>query len=534
MLRDYQGNMVTAASTKLYIEHLMSLVLQLPTGAGKTAILSEIFAMVYKNGGRAWFVVPRNELVRQASAHLAKWNVPHGIIDAAHKESRAIKLFVVSKDTIKRRLGKIRNYPDLVVFDEAHVALSGQIEIMEAIRAVNPEVKLLGLTATPERQDGRGLSELYDDIIYGASMPYLTEAGFLAPLRYFAPPVEGIEDVRFKGDEADESALDELMTSRAVYGKAVDYYQQYGIKPDGSWRRALGFCHGVKAAEKQAAEFRKAGFLAEAISGYLPKATQRALIDGLDTGRVQILVNADLLTYGFDSPKIEYGFSLRRTSSRALYFQIVGRILRTAPGKTDALFFDHANTIALHQDERYPGVPLFYIPDLTWNFAGREKRKVNRKEKPPIRSCPYDGYMVCLRAGPCAGCEKYKPADNEKPVIESIPLTEREAPGEQYVITPAEKREIQDAVIKYAEIARNSADDTSLDLAVAKLLEIAMKLGHKVMWVYHRINTQKYAVDVRLLHSIQRVKGYKKGWADYQAEDLRKEARRLQDMGLAG
>jgi superfamily II DNA or RNA helicase len=416
-----------------------------------------------------------------------------------------------------------------LIIDEAHIALDSQKRIIDAL-SVDNKLKVVSFTATPEREDGRGLSELYEGIVYGASIPYLTEAGYLAPLRYFAPPVEGIEAARFKGGEADEAELDAILTERAVYGKAVEYYQEYGRKADGSYMRALGFCHGVKAAEKQAAEFRAAGFVAEAVSGYLPKARQRALIDGFNGGSVQILVNADLLTYGFDSPGIEYGFSLRRTASRALYFQIVGRLLRTAPGKTEALFFDHANAIGLHQDPRYPGVPLFYIPDLTWNFEGREKRKTNRKDKPPLRLCPYNAYEICLKPSPCRECERYTPKENEEPVVESVPLSERGKPGEQHIITAAEKRDLQDEVIRYAEIARLAADDESLDKAVKKIIEIARGLGYAPMWAYHRINAQKHVADVRLLWSICRVMGYKPGWVHFKKQELAKGAALLRTV----
>jgi superfamily II DNA or RNA helicase len=415
-------------------------------------------------------------------------------------------------------LDTIKNLPDLVVFDEAHVALDGQAKIMQAVEQ-NPRVKVIGLTATPEREDGRGLSELYEDIIYGASIPYLTEAGYLAPLRYFAPPVAGIEAVRFKGGEADAAELDAIMTERAVYGKAVEYYQQYGKKGDGSFMKALGFCHGVKAAEKQAAEFRTAGFLAESVSGYMPKKRQRNLIDGFSHGFIQILVNADLLTYGFDSPGIEYGFSLWRTASRALYFQIVGRLIRTAPGKKEALFFDHANTIGLHQDKRYPGVPLFYIPDLTWNFTGKEKRKVNQKhEKREVRLCPYRGYEVCTKLHSCLQCERYVP--KEEPTVSNVALTERRTLDEHYKITASERREMQDEVIRYAELARCADDDDSMDKAVAKLITIAKRMGYATMWVYYKINTQKHIIDVRILWSICRVMGYKPNWVHFKKKEL--------------
>jgi superfamily II DNA or RNA helicase len=523
MLRDYQRDLVDAAREKLYRENKRSVVIQLPTGGGKTPIVAEIFSSVFSRKKCAWFVVPRNELIRQASEHLQRWHVPHGIIGNSRKESRVFIVHVVSKDTILRRLDKIKRIPDLVIFDEAHIAFDGVKKIMASLVCLNENIKFIGVTATPEREDGRGLSELYEDIVYGPGIPYLTQCNFLSPLKYYAPPVEGIELLKFKGSELDENELDKIMTERAVYGKAVDYYSRYGKKPDGAWRRALGFCLGTKAAEKQAAEFRKAGFRAEAISGYLPKARQRALIDALNSGTVQILVNADLLTYGFDSPKVEYGFSLRRTKSRALYFQIVGRLLRVAPGKTEALFFDHADAIRLHQDPRYPGVPLFSVPDLSWDFEGQMKKR-KRKAAPPaeVRRCPYQAFEICTQSIRCPQCERYKPQEKDGPVVvESIPLQERRALQNAHIITAAEKREAQDDVIRYAEMARTAADDDSYDRAVAALVNIAEQLGRSVMWAYHYVNKNKYVVNVRLINSIGKAKGYKEGWAFYRIQELR-------------
>ena len=506
MLRDYQVQSIEALRQKLYRENRKSVLLQLPTGSGKTVILSEIFSALYKNEKHGWFVVPRNELVRQASAHLAKWRVPHGIIDASHEESWVFNIHVVSKDTLIRRIDNIKTIPDLLVFDEAHIAIDGQKKIM--LKTLdNPDIKYIGMTATPEREDGRGLSELYEDIIYGASIPYLTQLGYLAPLRYFAPPIEGIEQVRFRGNEADEKELDAIMTEKAVYGKAVEYYQKYGRKADGSYMRAIGFCHGVKAAEKQAIEFRKEGFKAESISGYMPKAKQRELIDGLDGGTIQVLINSDLLTYGFDSPKIEYGFSLRHTKSRALYFQIVGRILRTAPGKTETLFFDHTNNINIQHDERYPGVPLFYIDDLTWNFNGTEKRKTQKNIKPTVKLCIYTGYEVCTKRTACTICEqntdRNKTGKDKQEIIENIPLMERHK---------SDILHIQQEINRHTAACKNAVRDDVIDKEIASLLLIAKKLNYSPLWVYHQVKRNAFTVDTPILWSIARTMHYKPGW----------------------
>jgi len=384
--------------------------------------------------------------------------------------------------------------------------------------------RFVGLTATPSRMDGRGLGTLYDDITYGASIPYLTQCGFLSPLKYYAPPTEGVKALKFRSTgEVDNNELDKLLTDRAIYGKAVDYYQKLAKLPDGAYRRGVGFCAGIRAAEKQAAEFRERGFRAECVHGKMPEKKQRALIDGLADGRIQVLCSADLLLYGWDSPKVSYGFLLRRTKSKALYFQIVGRILRIADGKPDAIFVDHTATVDLHTDPAYPGVPPFYLDHVDWNFHGKDKGKEKNKTPPPeVRLCPYDSFMVCVKKIRCPECEKYAPTDDEK-IIESVPLQERTAEIAVQPVTLAEKREIQDAVIRCVREAHEAQDDDAYDKAVKMLCDIADKLNYRPMWVYHRLTDNKYTINTRAIHSIARAKGYKPYWAKIEADRIRKQ-----------
>jgi DNA repair protein RadD len=521
-LRDYQLAAVDEIRTKLFTEHKRSVVSQLPTGAGKTVIVSNISKTVQDRGNRVWFIVPRKELVKQSKEHFTKCGISFGIIDASHKESRAYKAHIISLQTLMRRLDKIKEYPDLVFIDECHVNYDAQKKIFDVLPKTT---KIIGLTATPERLDNRGLGTLYDDISYGASIPYLTQCGFLSLLRYYAPPTDGIQKLKFRSTgEVDQNELDKLLTERAIYGRAVDYYEKLARQPDGSFRRGVGFCAGVKAAQKQATEFQARGIRAEYVDGKMPEKKQRALLDGLSTGQIDVLCSADLLLYGWDSPKVSYGFLLRRTKSKALYFQIVGRILRIADGKPDAIFVDHTATVDLHTDINYPGIPPFYLDHVDWNFNGKGKGKEKSATPFEIRSCPYDNYRYCEKKIRCAECEKYVPnGEGEEKIIESIPLQERIAAMTPHVITTAEKREYQDAVLACVNAAKTADDDSVYDKAVKELCEIADKLDYRPMWVYYRLSDEKYTVNTRALHSIAKAKNYKPYWAVMQAKKMNEQ-----------
>ena len=523
-LRDYQSAAVSAVREKLFREGRRSVVLQLPTGGGKTAIVSAIAKAIQDNKKRVWFIVPRKELVKQSKEHFVKWGISFGIIDAKNKESRAYKAHIISLQTLMRRLDKIKEFPDICIFDECHLNYDAQKKIYKILPIT---IKIIGLTATPGRADNRGLATLYDDIIYGASIPYLTQCGYLSPLRYYAPPTEGVKALKFKSTgEVDQDELDKLLTERAIYGRAVEYYEKLARLPDGSFRRGVGFCAGIKAAEKQATEFRARGFRAEYVDGKMPEKKQRALIDGLAQGRIQVLCSADLLLYGWDSTNVSYGFLLRRTRSKALYFQIVGRILRIAPGKEDAIFVDHTATVDLHTDPSYPGVPPFYLDSVDWNFHSEADGKKKSAPLLDVRLCPYDNFRVCTKPIRCPECEKYIPT--EEKIIESIPLQERIAAMTPHVITPAEKREYQDAVIECVNAAKEAGDDKAYEKAVSGLWGIARKLKYKPMWIYWQITDFKHTVDMRALYAIQRVCGYKSGWCHFVKMDIQ---RQIEGMG---
>lgn len=173
-LYPHQDRQVNEARKKL--RTCNNLLFQLPTGGGKTAIVAELTFRALQRGFTSWFIVPRNELLNQASMHYLKWEVPHGIIGVGRKESRAFKVHVVSRQTLVRRYDKIKNWPDIMFIDEVHIAVTRQLEIIKLCNQARaalgkPPVKVIGLTATPELLCGLGLHVQgggpYEDIVMG-------------------------------------------------------------------------------------------------------------------------------------------------------------------------------------------------------------------------------------------------------------------------------------------------------------------------------------------------------------------------------
>jgi superfamily II DNA or RNA helicase len=513
---DYQQPLYDRAREALKTRR--SILVQLATGGGKTPVMAAMCESVYEKIRRAWIVPPRIELVNQASNHLLKWGVPHHRIHREHSESNAFRIHVVSKDTLIRRYDKIKNWPDLLIFDEAHLFLDRQLEIIEHVPA---STKIIGFTATPERLDGRGLSVEsggpYETLIEGPSIPWLTENGYLARLRYYAPPLEGLDGLRRSGYEVDEEELEALLERKKIYGELVGHYEKHGRgKP------ALIFCRSVKSAYQTAERFRDKGFNFHCVEGTMSQKSLDALLAAHRDGEIDGLTTCDLVLYGVDIPRVEYGASIRPTLSRALYMQMIGRLLRPFPGKADAIWMDHVNMVLEHQDPEYPGVPLHYVPKITWNFHGVERRK-RAKSGANIRLCQYT-FMYCEKSS-CAGCHLNTDAvpDARKPMV----------------VVPAELEEIPHKPIPYTE--RDSAGKSEIDNAeaeavldyrttmsagaVGKLLAIAADTGREVMWVYHRLTDEgAHAVNWPLLHEIARQKGYKPGWPYMQSQLLKARA----------
>jgi superfamily II DNA or RNA helicase len=513
-LRTYQKKQVDDARRMLARNR--SVLLQAPTGAGKTVQFSDITARTTANGHRTWIIVPRNELLKQASDHLAKYHVHHGLISAGSKESRAYKVHVVSKDTLIRRYDSVKNWPDLLIMDEAHLYLDRQIEIASRLPR---HTKIIGYTATPERLDGRGLSAasggLYDDIVYGPTITELIEMGYLSDMRYFCPPMEGLDELHRRGTEFNANELEDLLLKRRIYGGAIQHYRDYAHN-----KPALVFCRSVRAASETAQRFNDAGYAFENIDGRMSYAKRKALIDALRTGQIQGLTSCELITYGLDVPRVEAIIMLRPTLSRTLYFQMIGRGLRPSLGKKNCVILDHVGNLQEH------GHPL---EDYEWQFHGREKRTGGEGvSRSVLHLCPV--CFLYFKGDTCPNCGgKRKP--KKRPDLKEVDgrLVEIKKPIEFKDRPPEEQRALADRIDVLCEACQLKPDGDGLfkldESAVSELLMIAESLGHDDKWVYHRVNAGKVTVNYPLLHAIAKVRGRKPGWAYYVGKEMKEKRR---------
>lgn len=345
-------------------------LLAAPTGMGKTVILATIAAQAAAKGRRVLILVHRRELIHQTASKLAWAGLDYGIIAAGHPASdHAVQ--VASVQTLARRLSRMTWQPSLVIIDEAHHAAAGSWrQILEHW----PDAYRLGVTATPCRLDGRGLSEAFDHLVMGPSVADLVFWGFLSAARIYAPPVVAdLSGIRKRaGDYAIDQAAD-AMDRPTVTGDAIAHYKRLA-----AGQRAIAFCCSVQHAEHVCAAFNAAGIPAATLLGSTPDRDD--VVRRFDAGAIHVLVTVDVVSEGFDIPGASCAILLRPTQSLGLYLQQVGRVLRPAPGKTHAVILDHVGNVHRHG---WPDDPR------EWSLDGVVRRAgAAGPVAPSVRTCP--------------------------------------------------------------------------------------------------------------------------------------------------
>lgn len=391
-LRPYQSEAIEALRGSFRAGH-HSPLLVMPTGAGKTVCFSYLTQRLTAAGKRVAILVHREELIRQVSDTLRAFDVDRGLIAAGALYDRRQRAHVASVFALARRLDRVA-VPDYVICDEAHHCIAGSSwgKVVAAWRAVNPALRLIGVTATPERLSGEGLGEVFDDMLLGPTVRQLIDLGALSEYRMFAPrQAVDLSGIGRRGGDFVRSEAAAAMDKPAIHGDAVAHYRRHC---DGA--PAVAFCVSVEHAEHVAESFRASGYRSASIDGTMPRDVRRSILQDFSRGGLNVLTSCDLISEGFDVPGIVAAILLRPTQSLALYLQQVGRALRTAPGKTHAVILDHVGNSARH------GSPC---QDREWSLLGRsEASRKTKTGEAACRQCESCFAMSPAAASKCREC----------------------------------------------------------------------------------------------------------------------------------
>lgn len=438
----------------------------LPTGAGKTVLLSKI---VSDEAGASCVIAHRQELVMQISIALARNGVEHRII-AAEKTIKLIirqhvrelgrnfhnpqsQVAVAGVRTLLNRAnaGKLSKWLPTVrlwVQDEAHHVLEAN-QWGEAAE-IFPNARGLGVTATPCRADGCGLGRhadgLFDAMVVGPTMRDLIDMGYLTEYRIICPP-SNIDYSALKvgstGDFTQASASSAVSGSSLVttdgksrvVGDVVTNYIKFA-----TGKLGITFVPDVSIANAVAEQYNAAGVPAKVVSAKTPDDERARILEDFRDRKLMNLVNVDLFGEGFDLPAIEVVSMARPTQSYSLYVQQFGRALRLMDGKERAIIIDHVGNVDRH---RLPDVPR------EWSLDRREKRASSSSDATPVRTCTNDECMIVYERFKtvCPECGTEVPAPDNRT-------------GPEYV--DGDLYELDDATL--ARMRAEAFDDITTDL----------------------------------------------------------------------
>jgi DNA repair protein RadD len=370
----------------------------LPTGAGKALAIAALTSELLQKWPdlRIGIVTHTRELVGQNFKELLGYwpGAPAGIYSAGlgRRDTRSRILFMSIQSVAKkvRQLGAF----DVIIVDECHLiprsSDTSYGRFLADLRDLTPDMRVVGTTATPYRLDSGRLDEgagaIFDAVVYDANVGDLIREGYLSPLVSKATLTQlDTSGVAKRGGDFVPGQLAAAVDHEEITRAAVAEMVRWGAD-----RRAwLAFCAGVEHALHVRDAIRAAGYTAETVTGETPTGERDRIIAAFKAGRIRCLTSVSVLTTGFNVPQVDMLALLRPTQSTGLYVQMVGRALRKADGKTDALILDFAGAVRTHGP----------IDNVTIKKPGKGDGPAPVKECPACESYVPCGALTCEVCG---------------------------------------------------------------------------------------------------------------------------------------
>lgn len=435
----YQQDLINRARQSLASGHHSVLIVS-PAGSGKSVVIAEIARLAVKKGGHVMFTVHRKELVAQIKE----------TFQADGIDLTRTTIMTVGK--IKNRLSKLPR-PSLIITDETHHSLA---RTYRQIYDYYADVPRVGFTATPWRLSGKGLHDVYDDMVEGPDVQWLIDNHYLAPFTMYG--YNERRDLLEKGSTGDytNASMDEFAKT-IVRGDIVHTWRE---KADG--RKTIIYCHAVWFSQAVAEAFNQAGIPAAHADSKTPASERDRIMTDFKAGKIKILCNVDLVSEGFNVPDCSCVVMLRPTKSLVLYIQQSMRSMRFQPGK-QAVIIDQVGNF---NEFGLPSAPR------KWSLADRKKKlkKSDKSDGPSVQTC-----KQCFAVIP-AGCK-------------ICPICGAEIETEKQEVEVDHEAKLED-VTKFSfktnyKMLKKPDELTS----PAELKEYAKLRGYKPGWVYYQMKS---------------------------------------------
>lgn len=414
-LREYQQSLIDDIF-KAFDEGFTAPCAVLPCGGGKSVILAEIAKIYTLMDKQVLFLVHRKELCQQIFSTFVKYGVRMEFCRIA-----MVQTIVNHLDT--------QTKPDLIITDENHHSLAASYKkIYEHFK----DVQRIGVTATPERIDGSGLSDVNDKLIVGVTAKWLIENNFLAPYDYYAPVVDMPKFHIRNGDfiQSEVAGFFEK-NQKKIYGDVIKHYRNLA---DG--KQAICYLPTVEFSKQTAEKFNEYGIPSAHLDGKTNKSERDRIIEKFRNGDIKILCNVDIVSEGFDVPDCECVILLRPTKSLILYTQQSMRCMRYKPNKR-AIIIDHVNNIN-----------RFGFPDKEreWLLEGHPHEK--KESEQPLKICKncFAAVPISTRVCKCGYEFEFEEQETKKVETELVNLTHKNNVKERvkFYLSPNECRNVEE------------------------------------------------------------------------------------------